>query len=450
MPVINVTWLSWVVFVVVGYYILLLVVPPIRRLARIRRPRQSYGTGSRRAPFIVLVIPAHNEEAVIGQTLTTLNALNYPERLVLVMDDGSTDATAAVALHWMTMNLFTASGWVDVVSRSREVAGQGKGAVLNHAFALVCRMVAHRDPRLQGRCADEVVIGVMDADGQLEADALKKVAPYFLSRKNARVGGVQIGVRIANATTNLLARMQDVEFAGVCALMQDSRNSFKSVGLGGNGQFTRLSALESLRRDPWTKCLTEDLDLSLSLAQAGWDIRYCPDTFVAQQGVTRLWPFLRQRTRWIQGTYQCWRHLLPIWRNCRLSLRAKFDLSVSLMMSMFVLVVSVGMVISLLGWIGVLDPVNTALNGINNPYVHNLAELMLAAGPIIAFTTVYQLQATNPLRWWELPAVTVLFGVYGYLFLFSQVWAWGRILMKHGSWAKTPRVRAEIAVEMAS
>jgi 1,2-diacylglycerol 3-beta-glucosyltransferase len=450
MPVVNVTWLSWIIFGVVGYYVLLLVVAAVRRLARLWRQWQKRGAINRRGPFIVLVIPAHNEEAVIGQTLTTLNALDYPDRLVLVMDDGSTDATAAVALHWKTINLFTASGWVDVVRRDSGIAGQGKGAVLNHAFALVCRMVANGDRRLQGRSADEVVIGVMDADGQLESDALKKVAPYFSSRKNVRVGGVQIGVRIANATANLLARMQDVEFAGVCALMQDSRNSFNSVGLGGNGQFTRLSALQDLHRNPWTACLTEDLDLSLSLTQAGWEIRYCPDTFVAQQGVTRLWPFLRQRTRWIQGTYQCWRHLLPIWSNRKISWRTKFDLSVSLMMGMLVLVVSVGTAISLLGWLGVLNPVNTALAAISNPYLHNLVQLTLAIGPITAFIAVYQLRAATPLRWWELPAATVLFGVYGYLFLFSQIWAWSRIVMRHGSWAKTPRVRAEIAVAVAS
>jgi 1,2-diacylglycerol 3-beta-glucosyltransferase len=446
MPVVDVTWLSWVMMAVVAYYALLLTVSAVRLLSR----RQLRTVDCMRRPFIVLVIPAHNEEAVIGQTLATLNALDYPERLVLVMDDGSTDATAAVAKHWELTNLFTASGWVEVVSRSPDVAGQGKGAVLNHAFALVCQMVAQRDPRLAGRGADEVVIGVMDADGQLEADALTKVAPYFLGRRNTNVGGVQIGVRIANATANLLARMQDFEFVGFSALVQDSRNSFGSVGLGGNGQFTRLSALQALHRDPWTACLTEDLDLSLSLAEAGWGIRYCAGTFVAQQGLTRLWPLLRQRTRWIQGHYQCWRHLLPIWRSRKLEWRAKLDLSVYLVMIVFVLIVFTGMLISLLGWAGVLIPINTSLAGITNPYLHNVILLVLSIGPLAAFVGVYQFRAATPLRWWELPAVGVLFGTYAYLFVFSQVWAWTRMVAGHGSWAKTPRVAAQIAVEMAA
>ena len=438
MPVVNLTWLSWITFLIVGYYALLFGVMAVRRRGRPHPRIADVG----RQPFMVFVIPARNEEAVIGQTLNTLEALDYPYRLALVMDDGSTDATAAVA------SSFTWLGRVQVIKRSPEVAGQGKGAVLNHAFALLCTMVAERDPRLRGRNADEVVVAVMDADGQLEGDALAKVAPYFSGRRNANVGGVQIGVRIANATANLLTRMQDFEFVGFSALVQDSRNSLGSVGLGGNGQFTRLSALQGLRRDPWTACLTEDLDLSLSLAEAGWDIRYCPDTFVAQQGLTRIWPLLRQRTRWIQGHYQCWRHLPSIWGSRRLAWRAKLDLSVYLMMIVFVLAVFAGLVVSILGWTGALVPVNNSLAVITNPYLHNVVQLLMSAGPLAIFVAVYQTRAATPLRWWELPAVGALFGAYAYLFVLSQLWAWTRMAAGRGGWAKTPRVSAEIAVQM--
>jgi cellulose synthase/poly-beta-1,6-N-acetylglucosamine synthase-like glycosyltransferase len=442
MPIVNITWLSWVTFAVVAYYGLLLLVPVLRKVLRLFRRRIS--AVDMRPPFIIVVIPAHNEEAVLGQTLNTLEALSYRDRLVLVMDDGSTDLTAQIA------SAFTWCGRVQVVTRGPEIAGQGKGEVLNHAFALVSKMAAEGDPRLRGRTADEIVFGVMDADGQLEADALTKVAPYFTGRRNARVGGVQIGVRIANATANLLTRMQDFEFVGFSALVQGSRNTFGSVGLGGNGQFTRLSALQALRRAPWTKCLTEDLDLSLSLAEAGWDIRYCSETFVAQQGLTRLWLLLRQRTRWIQGHYQCWRHLPTIWSSRKLPWWTKLDLSIYLMMIVFVLVVTIGLAVSLLGWAGVVIPVNTSLDTVTNPYFHNIAQLLLSAGPLVAFIGVYQHRATTPLRWWELPAVAVLFALYAYLFVLSQFWAWSRILARRGSWAKTPRVRAEIAVQMST
>jgi 1,2-diacylglycerol 3-beta-glucosyltransferase len=171
---------------------------------------------------------------------------------------------------------------------------------------------------------------------------------------------------------------------------------------------------------------------------------------VAQQGLTRLWPLLRQRTRWIQGHYQCWRHLAPVWRSRELGWRTKLDLSVYLMMVVFVLIVFTGMLISLLGWAGVLIPVNTSLSGITNPYLHNVIQLAVSIGPLAAFIAVYQFRAAAPPRWWELPAVGVLFAAYAYLFVFSQVWAWARMVAGHGSWAKTPRVAAQIAVEMTA
>ena len=122
----------------------------------------------------------------------------------------------------------------------------------------------------------------MDADGRLDRHALTETGRLF---GNSRVGGVQIGVTITNAGDGLLPRCQDIEFVGFSHLAQAARDRIGSVGLGGNGQFTRLSALRSLGRPPWTDCLTEDLDLGLSLTRLGWRIRFCSTAWVAQEGV---------------------------------------------------------------------------------------------------------------------------------------------------------------------
>ena len=76
------------------------------------------------------------------------------------------------------------------------------------------------------------------------------------------------------------------------------------------------------------------------------------------------------------------------------------------------------------------------------------AGLLLVGVAALAFVTVYQRRATAPLRWWELPAIGALFAAYSYLFVVSQAWAWARMAARRGSWAKTPRVTAEIAVQM--
>src|SRR5205807_2908862 len=88
------------------------------------------------------------------------------------------------------------------------------------------------------------------------------------------------------------------------------RHRLGSVGLGGNGQFTRLSALNLLGDRPWSDCLVEDMELGLRLHLQGVGIGYVWRACVTQQGVTDAKRLLRQRTRWAQGNLQCAR-LLP-------------------------------------------------------------------------------------------------------------------------------------------
>ena len=68
----------------------------------------------------------------------------------------------------------------------------------------------------------------------------------------------------------------------------------------------RLSALVSLGDSPWSKSLTEDLDLGVRLLSLGWRNEFCHTAAVHQQGVTELGRLIRQRSRWFQG------HLMSI------------------------------------------------------------------------------------------------------------------------------------------
>ena len=282
----------------------------------------------------------------------------------------------------------------------------------------------------------------MDADGQLDAHALRAVAPYFT---DPMVGGVQIGVRIANAHDSLLARFQDIEFVGFSHFVQVARDRFGSVGLGGNGQFTRLSALHTLRREPWTDCLTEDLDLGLSLVEHGWRIRFCRRAFVAQQGLHRIRPWLRQRARWTQGHYQCWKHFPKLLKARRTSILTRIDLCVYLSFITFVMLVTVNMAIgvaSLAGWV-TID--NHYLAFLSAGLVKNVVLEALSIGPIVAFLAVYQQNSKQPLRWWQVPAFGAIFACYTYLWAVATVLAWYRLARGRQGWAKTARVHAEPA-----
>jgi 1,2-diacylglycerol 3-beta-glucosyltransferase len=426
MPTVDLTLLGYFMGSVALYYFGLFALSSFRSR---RRSGESHA-----GPFYVLVVPAFDEELVIGETLRSLTVLDYERYLVLVMNDGSRDRTSELA------RAFESTGRVRVVDRPSELAGRGKGAVLNHAYEIVNRLVDEGDPELFGAEPSDIVIGVMDADGQLDRHALTETARLFT---NSRVGGVQIGVTITNAGDGLLPRCQDIEFVGFSHLAQAARDRLGSVGLGGNGQFTRLSALRSLGRPPWTDCLTEDLDLGLSLTRLGWRIRFCSTAWVAQEGVRTIQAWLRQRTRWAQGHYQCWSHFSHLLTTRRAPLIARLDLCIYLLFVVFVMFVTANLLFTIAGAAGWLWVENEFLTFLPAGPVRNFALLILGLGPVVILFVRYQQVSRNRFRAWELPAYGAAFVLYVYLWAIASVWAWLRLMSGRGGWSKTARVGSE-------
>ncbi len=139
------------------------------------------------ASKIVVVIPAHNEQRFIGSVV--LQARNYAD-VVVVVDDGSTDATADIA---------EAAGAV-VVRHPRNL---GKGAALNTGFH-------------EARKIAPAVVVVMDGDGQHQAEEIPTVARPVLEDKADMVVGSRflrirgrvpyvraLGLRAITALSNL-------------------------------------------------------------------------------------------------------------------------------------------------------------------------------------------------------------------------------------------------------
>ena len=332
---VDVTWLGYFMALVSLYYAALFVLST----RRVMRPVPSRDP----RPAMALIMPAHNEELVIGGTLESLVGLDYDRYCVIVVNDGSTDETGPRARP------FESTGRVRVVDRPTEVAGRGKGAVLNEGYRFLLELLDRGDLLVEGFDREDVVVGVIDADGHLEENALHEVARFFSDR---RVGGVQMGVVIGNAGDGLIARCQDLEFTGFSQLAQAARDRIGSVGLGGNGQFTRLAALRSLGRPPWTDCLTEDLDLGLHLRRIGWHMRFCRTTAVTQQGVPNVRAWLRQRTRWAQGHYQCWDHIPRLLTAWKVPLATRLDLTLYLLFVTFVMFVAANLAVALAGAFG--------------------------------------------------------------------------------------------------
>ena len=282
-------------------------------LARVRAREAAGAEGL----FFVLVVPALNEERVIGRTIASLLGLSG-DFVVLVIDDASDDGTAEAVLP------FTADPRVRLMKQPPEQARRGKGHVLNAGYAAVRRMGLGERYGPQN-----VVMVVFDSDARVEPDFLEAVAPYF---GDPAVAGVQVAVRMHNAEENVLTLWQHLEFAVWGKLFCNAKNLLGSATLGGNGQCVRLAALADLDGGPWQpSSLTQDLDPSLRLLMKGWSLRFCPSAAVWQEAVPKLRALVRQRGRWLQGHLACWRYL-PALIGSRRPFRTRLDLLVFLLL----------------------------------------------------------------------------------------------------------------------
>jgi 1,2-diacylglycerol 3-beta-glucosyltransferase len=372
----------------------------------------------------VFVIPCLDEEFVIGQTLEALLATLGQRVRVLVVDDGSDDRTSEIVRGQDPTRVW-------LLERRPPEARHGKGEALNAAYRYL-----RQSDILAGKRPEEVVIAVFDADGRIGPSALLEVASYF---RDPRTGAVQVGVEMRNERANLLTRLQDFEFVVFSEIFQRARERLGSVALGGNGQFVRLSALDTLGPSPWSNCLTEDLDLGLRLLLGGWKNRYCPTEQVSQQAVFTARRWWRQRSRWFQGHLQCWRFLPRILRS-DLQLKARVDLlwyltapSAILATPMIALMVVVGLAALL-----VSSPEAGAETLAGNTGM--LAVLyLLAFGSAFVFGGLYWLRGRSTLA--SGIVLGHVFALYTYLWAVAGWVAVWRIVAGRHSWAKTDRTR---------
>lgn len=254
-------------------------------------------------PFISIMIPAHNEESVITNTVENIRKSDYPNYEIILIDDRSDDNTFAVIQA-------LSDKYDNVKCMKREMgAFPGKSAVLNDALNLT-----------QGEA-----ILVFDADATVDSDFISKLVPNL---EPDDVGAVQARKVIRNADTNILTKCQNNEYT-LDTYLQVGRDAVKgAVELRGNGELIKRKALDDI--GGWNNyTITDDLDMATRLHIKGWDVRYCLDAVVYEEGVRYTVPLFRQRRRWLEGTIR--RYLEYFFQavfSKKMSLKAKLDMIV--------------------------------------------------------------------------------------------------------------------------
>lgn len=254
-------------------------------------------------PFVSVMIPAHNEEEVISNTIENVLKMDYPNFEIIVIDDRSTDNTANVINE-------LANKYEKVVAFIRDKdAFPGKSAVLNDAFKI----------------AKGEAILVFDADATVEPDFLKKLIPNL---EPADVGAVQARKIIRNKDYNFLTKCQNNEYT-MDTHLQVGRDAVKgAVELRGNGELIKREALEDI--GGWNNyTITDDLDMSTRLHIKGWDVRFCPEACVYEEGIIYVFPLFRQRRRWLEGTIRRYlEYSGEAITSKKMALRAQLDMTI--------------------------------------------------------------------------------------------------------------------------
>lgn len=232
-----------------------------------------------RPPGISVVVPAYNEAAGIASTVLSIARSRYPGELeVIVVDDGSTDETAAVVANLRLPRV-----------RLIRQRNAGKPAALNRGIA---------NARFD-------ILVLVDGDTVFEPDAVSRLA-FRLT--DPAVGAVSGNTKVANRT-GVLGRWQHVEY--VMGFNLD-RRMFDVLGAmatvpGAIGAFRRAALADA----GWLSAdtLAEDTDLTLAIGRAGWRIVYEQAAVAWTEAPSTLSQLWRQRYRWCYGTLQAmWKH----------------------------------------------------------------------------------------------------------------------------------------------
>lgn len=406
-------WASVTLIVLAGCYNTSLFLLSRRRIRRSRTDR--------RERFYVFLIACLNEEQVLSESLARITSLPAGNFMALVIDDGSDDRTAEIALA-------ADPDRVRLHRRTLPNARRGKGAALNDGVRHL-----RESGLLAGRDPGDIVLCVVDADGRLDPHVVQSVDPYF---DDPRTGAVQVCVRMYNRRQGLLARMQDMEFVVYGDVFQSARRFIGSVGMGGNGQFMRLSALDTLGGDgPWSDSLTEDLDLGVRLIAKGWTNQHCTTASVSQQAVLSLRRLIRQRSRWFQGHLQSAGLVPLILRD--VPTRPALDLLYHLSSPVLILLTS----LLPLSFLVALGATTVASVQEGQP----LVSPMWLLGPyLLSFTAAYAYGFVYAKRERDLGLVrSVLlahvFVFYGYIWFAAGWWGFWRMLTGKRTWLKTAR-----------
>jgi cellulose synthase/poly-beta-1,6-N-acetylglucosamine synthase-like glycosyltransferase len=346
---------------------------------------------------ITLIVPAHNEEKTIVDTVRSLQMLNYPEFEIIVVNDGSRDET---------LNRLLAAYELRRVDRVYKRSLPTRTVRALYASPLVPNLTVV--DKEGGGKADALNCGInlskyplfcsMDADSVIEDDALLKAVKPFMEwpDETVAVGGI---VRCANGCTITDGRVTNIalpkRFLPIFQVVEYLR-AFLSGRLGWSalkglllisgafGVYRKSAVVEVGGYDSNTD--TEDLELVMALHQVNrakgrpYRIVFVPDP-VCWTEVPGSWSMLRrQRNRWHRGMLQ------SLSRHRKMLFNPRYGVIGMVVCPYFLIFETMGPFVETLGYISV--PLAWALGLLNTEFFVLFFLLAVAFGVFLSVAAI--------------------------------------------------------------
>ncbi len=246
-------------------------------------------------PVYTILIPLYKEANIAGKIVRSMERIEYPRdkldiKLLLEKDDAAT---------------------IQAVKNCR----------LPEYYQMI--VVPDFQPKTKPRACNfglKKALGeytvIFDAEDRPDADQLRKVVALF-KKLPGDVACVQAKLNYYNPKQNLLTKWFTVEYSTTFDLLLPGLETLNiPIPLGGTSNHFRTDVLRKVGGwDPFN--VTEDCDLGIRIYAKGY--RTCLiDSTTWEEANSRLWNWIRQRSRWIKGFLQT--HLTHM-RNPRRTLK---------------------------------------------------------------------------------------------------------------------------------
>ncbi len=267
--------------ILLSKYFLYMVISPWHDVVVAYRDRKFKHKIKTYNPRVSVMIPAWNEECGIIDTIKTLLKSTHRNLELVVVNDGSTDNSDTLIREFIEQYNKRSDKKIDIVYHYKK--NGGKGAALNTAIDL---------------STGDILMSI-DADCVVMEDTVANFVKCFADpHVYAAVGNVKIG-----SLKKIIGVIQYLEFLFSFYFKKADSCMGTIYIIGGAAGAFRREVFEKIGKYNITN-ITEDIDLSVRIQDAGMKVVYASDALVYTEGASEIRGLMKQRLRWKRGRFE--------------------------------------------------------------------------------------------------------------------------------------------------